>query len=63
MFIGQLWGMDCSHPPLPLYKDDLLQIFWTRLFPSTARVEVNVVNKYVAIVNNLKFEVLLFDKH
>ena len=63
MWVGQLWHTDNAIPPLPLYKDELLGIFWTRQLPSLQRVQVQLMNNYVAIVNNLKFEVLFFQKH
>ncbi len=63
MWIGQLWHVDNSIPPLPLFKDDLLQIYWTRQAPSLERVQVNLMNNNMAVINNLKFEVLLFKKN
>lgn len=63
MCIGQLWHTDNGIPPLPLFKDDLLGIYWTRQAPSLQRVEVKIMNNHVAIINNLKFEILFFQKH
>ena len=61
--IGQLWHKDHQIPPLPLFRDELLGIFWTRQLPSLQRVEVKLVNQKLAIVNNLQFEVLFFKEN
>jgi hypothetical protein len=61
--IGQLWHKDSQIPPLPLFRDDLLQIFWTRQLPSLQRVEVRMMNNHLAIINNLQFEVLFFQEN
>jgi hypothetical protein len=61
--IGQLWHKDSQIPPLPLFRDDLLQIFWTRQLPSLQRVEVKLLNNHMAIINNLQFEVLFFQEN
>ncbi len=61
--IGQLWHKDNRIPPLPLFRDDLLQMFWTRQLPSLQRAEVKMMNNHVAIVNNLQFEVLFFKEN
>lgn len=63
MWIGQLWHIDSSIPPLPLHRDDLLGIFWTRQLPSLQRVQVNILKNNMAIINNLKFEIIFFHKH
>jgi|LauGreDrversion4_2_1035121.scaffolds.fasta_scaffold540404_3 hypothetical protein len=61
--IGQLWHKDNQIPPLPLFKDDLLQMFWTRQLPSLQRAEVKMITNNTAIVNKLQFEVLLFKEN
>ena len=61
--IGQLWHKDSQIPPLPLFRDDLLEMFWTRQLPSLQRVEVRIMNNNIAIVNNLQFEVLFFKEN
>lgn len=63
MLIGQLWNKDTSVPPLPLHKDDILEMFWTRLPSNTMRVPVRLVNNREAIIGNLKFEILLFNEN
>ena len=60
MLIGQLWS---DIQPLPLFKDELLQIFWTRLPKTTRRIPVQLLNNKYASIGNSKFEILLFHKN
>ena len=63
MLIGQLWANDISIPPIPLYKDELLQMFWTRIPTHKNRIPVRLLNNKEALVGNSKFEILLFHEN